>query len=112
MKNEEIFRGVNIYLDLLKGSVWKMMKKSEHLDSLDSRSSTLRSQPNHTKMKAIDIVDISIPNNIRYIQDNNVICEAIGCSKNATNEIKLDVGQFGKISLFLCKNCLPKFKGK
>ena len=25
-------------------------------------------------------------------------------------EIKLDVGQFGKISIFLCRNCIPKFK--
>jgi hypothetical protein len=41
---------------------------------------------------------------------NNYICEANGCYKHATNEIKLDVGHFGKISLFLCRNCIPKFK--
>jgi hypothetical protein len=51
----------------------------------------------------------SIPNNIVDIQDNNVICEGSECYKQATNEIKLDVGQFGKITLFLCKSCLPKF---
>ncbi|HET9805740.1 MAG TPA: hypothetical protein VFP49_02410 [Nitrososphaeraceae archaeon] len=86
------------------------MKKDKNLDSLDSRSATLGSQTNHTKKKAIDISAISIPNNIIDLQDNNVICEANGCYRQATNETKLDVGQFGKISLFLCRNCLPKFK--
>lgn len=54
----------------------------------------------------------SIPSNRLGKEINKQICEAIGCSKNVTDEIELDVGQFGKISLFLCKNCLPKFKGK
>ncbi len=86
------------------------MKKDKNVGSLDSRSSTLGSQANHAEKKAIDIAStISIPNNIIDIQNNNVICEANGCYKQATNEIKLDVGQFGKISLFLCKECLPKF---
>ena len=88
-----------------------MLKKSKRLDSLDSRSSILGSQANHYEKKAIDIAaTISIPNNIINIQDNNVICEANGCYKQATNEIRLDVGQFGKISLFVCRNCIPKFK--
>ena len=88
-----------------------MLKKSKSLDSLDSRSSTLRSQANHAKKKVVDIAaTISRPNNIIDIQDNNVICEANGCYKRATNEIKLDVGNFGKISLFLCMSCVPKFK--
>jgi hypothetical protein len=51
----------------------------------------------------------TIPNNNINLRDNNVICEANGCYKQATNEIKLDVGQFGKISLFLCRTCVPKF---
>ena len=50
-------------------------------------------------------------NNNITVEPNNYICEANGCYKQATNEIKLDVGQFGKISLFLCRNCIPKFKG-
>ena len=88
-----------------------MLKKSKSLDSLDFRNSTLGSQANHAKKKALDIAaTISIPNNIIDIQNNNVICEANGCYKQATNEIKLDVGQFGKISLFVCSNCIPKFK--
>ena len=47
--------------------------------------------------------------NIIALATNKQICEAIGCSKNATNEISLDIGKLGKISLFLCKGCLPKF---
>ena len=48
-------------------------------------------------------------NNIRTLATNNHICEANNCQYKATNEIKLDVGKFGKISLFLCRNCIPKF---
>ena len=47
-------------------------------------------------------------NNIS-LATNKQICEAIDCFKNATDEISLNVGKFGKISLFLCKECLPKF---
>ena|GEM_PF-1951991 len=85
-----------------------MMKKDKNLDSLDSRSSTLGYQANHAE-KEIDIAAMSIPNPIIDIQDNQGICEANGCSKNATDELRVDVGKFGKITLFLCKNCLPKF---
>ncbi|MGI9010157.1 MAG: hypothetical protein ACR2F1_03095 [Nitrososphaeraceae archaeon] len=55
------------------------------------------------------MTSISIPNNIINIQDNNFICEANGCYENAIHEIKIDAGKFGKISLFLCANCIPKF---
>jgi hypothetical protein len=41
---------------------------------------------------------------------NNLICEANNCKNNACHIIKLDVGPFGKITLNLCKNCLPKFE--
>ena len=51
----------------------------------------------------------SIPNNKIVKEVNKQICEANGCHKQATNEIKLDVGQVGKISLYLCRNCIPKF---
>jgi hypothetical protein len=69
-----MYLGVNISLELLKGCVWKMLKKSKSLDSLDSRSSTLGSQANHTEKKVTDIAaTISIPHNIIDKQDNNVI---------------------------------------
>ncbi|MGH9981075.1 MAG: hypothetical protein ACRD6U_05940 [Nitrososphaeraceae archaeon] len=51
-------------------------------------------------------------NNINQSNINNSICEAIGCFENATKKIDVNAGQFGKISLFLCKKCLPKFTAK
>jgi hypothetical protein len=48
-------------------------------------------------------------NNNIILEANNLICESNGCLEKATDEIKLDAGKFGKISLFLCKQCIPKF---
>jgi hypothetical protein len=48
--------------------------------------------------------------NIIALATNKQSCEAIDCHNKATDEISLNVGKFGKISLFLCKNCLPKFR--
>jgi hypothetical protein len=39
---------------------------------------------------------------------DNIVCEAIGCSSNATNTIKLKVGSDRTVSLFLCSNCKAK----
>ncbi len=55
---------------------------------------------------------ISIPNDIIQIQNNNVMCEVNGCYEQATNEIRVNTEHFGQISLFICKDCLPKFKVK
>jgi hypothetical protein len=41
---------------------------------------------------------------------NNLICEANDCKNNACEQIKIDIGRFGKITLNLCKNCAPKFE--
>ena len=41
---------------------------------------------------------------------NNLICEANDCKNNACHIIKIDAGIFGKLTLNLCKNCLPKFE--
>lgn len=37
------------------------------------------------------------------------ICDAVGCSATATEEIKVSVGQLGDIHLSVCANCRPKF---
>ena len=50
--------------------------------------------------------------NTSAIHTNKNICYAVNCKNEATNEIKLDLGKFGLITIFLCKNCLPKFRGK
>lgn len=41
---------------------------------------------------------------------NKEICNAFGCSKNATKKINVSAGTFGKISLNLCNNCVNLFK--
>jgi hypothetical protein len=41
---------------------------------------------------------------------NKEICNAFGCSKNATEKINASAGIYGIISLSLCKNCISKFQ--
>jgi hypothetical protein len=48
----------------------------------------------------------------KVVAYNSIICEANYCSKKAISEIKLDVGKFGQISLYLCDECIPKFDRK
>jgi hypothetical protein len=55
---------------------------------------------------------ILMNDNIIALATNKAICEALDCSNKATDEISLNVGKFGRISLFLCKECLPKFNQK
>jgi hypothetical protein len=43
---------------------------------------------------------------------NNSICEVVNCFSQATVQIEVKVGQLGKISLSLCKNCVSKFVGE
>lgn len=40
---------------------------------------------------------------------NKQICEAEGCFSTAEEEIKISVGQSGKINLSVCAKCKPKF---
>ena len=44
------------------------------------------------------------------IQINKNLCDCNGCSRDATTEIEVNVGELGIIRLNLCKNCIPKFK--
>lgn len=41
--------------------------------------------------------------------NNNLICEAVGCSAKATSKVMARLGSEGAISLFLCENCKPRF---
>lgn len=45
-----------------------------------------------------------------YFKANKELCEALGCVAEATHEIDLRLGQLGKISVHLCKSCIPKFQ--
>jgi hypothetical protein len=44
--------------------------------------------------------------------NNKNICNAFGCSSNATQKISVSAGTFGTISLNLCNNCIGLFKEK
>jgi hypothetical protein len=43
-------------------------------------------------------------------QVNKNLCDCNGCTRAATTEIEVDVGDLGIIKLNLCENCIPKFK--
>jgi hypothetical protein len=40
----------------------------------------------------------------------NKICDGFGCDEKATGKMNVDAGKFGTLTLFLCKNCVRKFK--
>jgi hypothetical protein len=48
-------------------------------------------------------------NNTMSSDVNNSICEAVGCFAKAKFKVPINVGTIGKISLFLCENCRPRF---
>ncbi len=48
-------------------------------------------------------------NNTMSSEVNNSICEAVGCFAKAKFKVPINVGTTGKISLFLCENCKPRF---
>jgi hypothetical protein len=44
--------------------------------------------------------------------DNKQICNAFGCSYEATDTIDIDGGSYGTITLSLCSLCRNKFTGE
>ena len=44
------------------------------------------------------------------LEINNLICEANDCTNKVSEKIIIKVGKYSQISLFLCKDCVPKFK--
>jgi len=36
-------------------------------------------------------------------------CDAAGCDAAGINEIKVNAGKFGTVTLFVCSNCIGKF---
>ena len=45
----------------------------------------------------------------KYKDTNKQICDALGCTENATKEIIVNAGKFGTVSLSVCKKCIRKF---
>ena len=43
------------------------------------------------------------------IDSNNQICESFDCESDATNRIEIDCGEYGKLPISVCDNCLCKF---
>ena len=41
---------------------------------------------------------------------NKTICEAVNCFSPAQVQIEVQVGQAGSISLYLCNDCVCKFR--
>lgn len=49
-------------------------------------------------------------NNYNLTNDlNNVICEAVDCTKHATQNIVLQLTNQNQIVVHVCKNCVNKF---
>jgi hypothetical protein len=42
-------------------------------------------------------------------EGNPRICDAAGCNELATQQIEVDAGRFGTVTLFVCKYCVEKF---
>jgi hypothetical protein len=41
---------------------------------------------------------------------SNRVCEFAGCTSRVSNVIEVKVGHLGRIPLYLCKDCIIKFK--
>ncbi len=44
-----------------------------------------------------------------HIVKERIKCDAAGCEPAGTNEIKVNAGKFGTVTLFVCPNCVGKF---
>ncbi|MGD1837821.1 MAG: hypothetical protein ACPKPY_07160 [Nitrososphaeraceae archaeon] len=48
--------------------------------------------------------------NINANITNKSICNAVGCFEKSVIEIDLNVGEYRKITISVCKNCISKFR--
>jgi hypothetical protein len=75
-------------------------------DSPDHRHETLQSGESRSLSEfANSMGQIS-----KFTQVNKNLCDGNGCSRAATTEIEVNVGELGIIKLNLCENCIPRFK--
>jgi hypothetical protein len=49
-------------------------------------------------------------NNSNNFELNNLICEAVGCTQEATVEVNVRIGHNSTLTLNLCKTCVPQFQ--
>jgi|SRR5215203_5841885 len=81
-------------------------KNDNSQDSPDRRLETLQSDESRSPSEFAN----SMSQATKHIQINKNLCEGNGCSRTATTEIEVNVGELGIIKLNLCENCIPKFK--
>jgi hypothetical protein len=46
------------------------------------------------------------------VHNKDNLCEAVNCNAIATREISVNAGNYGLISLNLCRDCVKKFQVK
>ena len=42
--------------------------------------------------------------------EERILCNAAGCDAAGINKIQIPAGKFGKVTLFVCSNCVGKFR--
>lgn len=52
------------------------------------------------------------PTTIPALESDKKICEAFDCSNKAVTTIKVSAGNYGQISLNICRLCEPKFTNR
>jgi hypothetical protein len=82
------------------------LKRKKEQDSPDREVGSLQSSESRSPSEFAN----SMSQATKHIQINKNLCEGNGCSRTATTEIEVNVGELGIIKLNLCENCIPKFK--
>jgi hypothetical protein len=81
-------------------------KRKKEQDSPDREVGSLQSSESRSPSKFAN----SVSQATKPIEINKNLCDCNGCSREATTEIGVNVGELGIIKLNLCENCIPKFK--
>jgi hypothetical protein len=80
--------------------------KCKDQDSLDREVGSLQSSESRNPLELVNPMSQDRkPTNV-----NKNLCEGIGCDREATAVVAVNVGELGIINLNLCENCRPKFK--
>jgi hypothetical protein len=45
------------------------------------------------------------------MEEDKKICEGLNCGNTATEQIRLNIEDYGTLDVFVCKKCLPIFIG-
>jgi hypothetical protein len=82
------------------------LKRKKVQDSPDREVGSLQSSESRNPSELVN----PLSQDTKPAQVNKNLCDCDGCSRPATAEIEVDVGELGIIKLNLCENCIPKFK--